>query len=645
MSDYLPFVIVGLTVGSVYGIAALGLVLTYKTSGVFNFGHGAIAAAAATVFYQLHIRNGMPWVPAAVISVLLFGVITGLILERLSAGLADAATAYRIVATVGLVLIVPASFTLIYGPLPVSFPQFLPGGTAFTVSSVEVGVDAVVTTCLGLISVLALYLFFRYSVLGVAMRAVVDRPELLDLVGESPTRVRRISWVIGSSFAAVSGLLLANTQQQLDTRLLSLLVVQAFGAAAFGAFRSLPLAYLGGLVLGVVQSLAGKVVADQPELRGLDLNMPFLFLFLGLLLIPRGKLVELGQAGVHTATRARTSPRIRNVGVTLGLATAVAVPFVVDSKITVWTTALAALPLFLSLGLLVRTSGQISLCQVGFAAIGATTFAHLQSNGLPWAAALLMAGVVVIPVGALISIPAIRLSGLYLALATLGFGILLAQFFYTKSYMFGTGANLTTSRPEGFTSDRSYYFVVLAVSLVAIGVVVTIERARLGRLLRGVADSPTALAGLGTNTNVTRVLVFCLSAFLAGVSGALTAGVFGAINSGSFPYFQSLVVLAVLMICGTRTVPAAVLGTLLLTLPPAYITGGDDVVSTSQLGFGLAAIAVAVLSTGRFRSWTARLAVASEERLSASPAADRMPEQAPNPTSNRRQLMAAAGPK
>ncbi len=149
---------------------------------------------------------------------------------------------------------------------------------------------------------------------------------------------------------------------------------------------------------------------------------------------------------------------------------------------------------------------------------------------------------------------------------------------------------------------------------------VTVERARLGRLLRGMADSPTALSGLGTNTNVTRVFVFCVSAFLAGVSGALTAGLFGAINSGSFPYFQSLVVLAVLMICGTRTVPAAVLGTLLLTLPPAYLDGGDDVVSGFQLGFGLAAIAVAVLTTGRFRDWIARQAVVSEPRRAASPA-------------------------
>jgi ABC-type branched-subunit amino acid transport system permease subunit len=616
MSAYLPYLIIGLTTGSVYAIAALGLVLTYKTSGVFNFGHGAVAAAAAGVFYELHNRQGWAWPLAAFVAVVVFGIVTGVLLERLAAGLAPVATAYRIIATVGLILIVPALFALRNGPLAVTFPQFLPKGVVFTVSGVHVGTADVVTFALGLLAVVGLFAFFRTSRLGVSMRAVVDRPELLDLTGESPARVRRISWIIGSAFAGVSGLLLVNTQQQLDIILVSLLVVSAFGAATFGAFQSLPLAYVGGITLGVIQGVASKFTADHTSLAGLDTNMPFLFLFIGLLVIPRKKLVELGQRATRQAVRRSALPaKARNSLTGLAVLAAVLVPFLVGTRLASWTSAAAYFPMFLSLGLLVRTSGQISLCQIGFMAIGATTFGHALAGGFPWLLALLAAGLVVVPVGAIVAIPAIRLSGLYLGLATLGFGILLAQFFYTKSYMFGPSVSIATPRPHflGLDTDRGYFYLLLLVGLLAAGLVVAIERSRLGRLLRGMADSPTALTMLGTNTNVSRVLVFCLSSFLAGISGALFSGVFGTVNNEPFTYFKSLIVLAVLMICGRRTVPAAALATIALNIPTAYIDG-KNVGNYEQLIFGAAAIAVAVSSGGRLSNAVARLTTRYEER-------------------------------
>ncbi len=628
MNDYLPFIVIGIITGSVYGIAALGLVLTYKTSGVFNFGHGAIAAASAVVFFELHVRQSWPWPLAALVSVVAFGVLAGLLLERMAAGLANATVAYRIIATIGLILIVVAATDLKYGSIPQTFPTFLPTDTAFTISGVSVGWDGVATAVIGLVAVVGLYVFFRVTKLGVAMRAVVDRPELVDLTGESPSRVRRIAWIIGCSFASISGLLLVNTQRTLNIVLLALLVVAAFGAATFGAFRSLPLAYAGGLVLGVTQAVAGKLSAENPSIAGLDTNMPFLFLFVGLLVIPRRKLVELGTRPVRAA-RARRSPtqgtRAFNSAVILAaLVGAVLIPQVVGTKLPTWTTAAAMVPLFLSLGLLVRTSGQISLCQIGFAAIGATTFGHMLDKGVPFGFALLLAGLVAVPVGALVAIPAIRLSGLYLALATLGFGILLAQFFYTKDYMFGQSVSIETPRPTfwNLDSDKGYFYLLLAVGIASALLVIAIERSRLGRLLRGMSDSPTALTMLGTSTNVARVLVFCISAFLAGVSGALIAGVFQSVNREPFNYFFSLVVLAVLMIMGRRTVPAAILATIALNVPPAYIDNANTS-SVLQLAFGATAIAVALGSGGRFSTLVASFAARFEHRQSG-PAGARM---------------------
>ena len=644
VTDYLPFIIIGLTTGSVYGIASLGLVLTYKTSGVFNFGHGAIAAAAAVVFFELHVRNNMPWALAALIAIIGFGVVAGLVLERISAGLAEAPTAYRIVATVAFILIVPAIYGIIYGPSPFNIVTFLPSGKAFAISGVQVGWDKILTAVLGVVAVVGLYVFFQRAKLGVLMRAVVDRPQLLDLTGYSPTRVRRTAWVIGSSFAAVSGILLINTLQQLDVTLLSLLVVQAFGAAVVGAFRNLPLAYLGGPILGVVQSIAGKVSAAHPALQGLDINVPFLFLFVGLLVIKRGKLVELGQQLVRDVRPTRIlSDRARAVVSVVALIAAVLVPFFVGNKLPSWNNALAQLPLLLSLGLLVRTSGQISLCQIGFAAIGATTFAHMLGDGLPWLLALVVAGLVTVPVAAIIAIPAIRLSGLYLALATLGFGILLAQFFYSKSYMFGTSISLKTSRPHffGFETDKGYYYLLLIFGLLAIVFVTVIERSRLGRLLRGMADSNTALTMIGTNTNITRVLVFCASGFLAGISGGLIACLFSAINLEPFNYVESLLYLAVLMVFGRRTVPAAILASIALTLPSAYISGAN-VLNYEELLFGVLIIGIAVVSSGRVNAAIGRVSSQFEDReISVAESRVPIPATRTEPPSARRSLVSS----
>jgi ABC-type branched-subunit amino acid transport system permease subunit len=295
----------------------------------------------------------------------------------------------------------------------------------------------------------------------------------------------------------------------------------------------------------------------------------------------------------------------------------------VDTRLSLYTTGLTQVILFLSLGLLVRTSGQISLCHVGFAAIGAAGFGHMLAHGLPWGVALLLGGVFAVPVGAFIAIPAIRLSGLFLGLATLGFGILLAQYAYGQSWMFGFG-RLDTRRPQfaGLDSDEHYYYFVLAIALAGIAVVALVERSRLGRLLRGLADSPTALTSLGTNLNMIRVMVFCLSAFLAGISGAMYASLFGSVNQDSFNYLQSLVLLAVLAISGRGTVTSAVVGALLLYVVPGYIDDPDQF-SLLQVGFGLAAILAAVLSQGQLAALVGRIAAAGKQRT-LSPWRDRL---------------------
>ena len=174
--------------------------------------------------------------------------------------------------------------------------------------------------------------------------------------------------------------------------------MQAFGAAAIARFTSLPMAFVGGIIVGVAQKLVAKLIVGHDDLQGIDLNVPFIVLFIVLLVCPRRSLVE---AGRHDQGRAPSpqpvpEPQVRTAGYAALAIVALLVPHFgrrdpphrVDARLS------AAVVLFLSLGLLVRTSGQISLCHVAFAAIGAATFAHTQSDGLPWVVAVLLAGIV-----------------------------------------------------------------------------------------------------------------------------------------------------------------------------------------------------------------------------------------------------------
>jgi ABC-type branched-subunit amino acid transport system permease subunit len=358
----------------------------------------------------------------------------------------------------------------------------------------------------------------------------------------------------------------------------------------------------------------GKEISSHPILQGLNINIPFIVLFVVLLVAPKGALTEVGrQVKARAVPASPFSPRSRRVGyLALGVL-ALLLPPLVGSHLPLWITAMTQVVLFLSLALLVRTSGQISLCHVGFAAIGAAGFGHMLAAGMPWGIAVLLGGAFAVPAGALIAVPAIRLSGLYLGLATLGFGILLAEYAYNKPFMFGFG-QLATRRPSGWTSDTRFYYLLLGIALLAFGLVAVIERSRLGRLLRGLADAPIALTTLGTNVNVSRVLVFCVSTFLAGISGATFASEFSAVNQASFIYVQSLVVLAVMAISGRRTVTVAIVAPILLYVLPGYI-GNPKLTLILQVGFGLAAIFAAAVSQGALDRFFRTQSTAHEERL------------------------------
>jgi branched-subunit amino acid ABC-type transport system permease component len=619
VSGLLPFLVIGVVSGSLYGLAGMGLVLTYKTSGIFNFAHGAVAAASAFAFYELHVVHGWAWPLALLVAVGGLGVVIGVALEQLARRLVGVRPTMTIVATVGLLLFLQGFLTWRFGAETRPFPAFLPTSRV-RLAGVGVEYGQIITVVIVAAVAAGLYSFLRRSRLGVAMRGQLDDPALLALAGTSPRRVRRAAWVIGTTLAGLTGVLIAPSLG-LDAVLLTLLVVQAFGAAAVGAFESLPVTYAGGLVVGIAAAVATKLVAGAPRLAGLPPSMPFLVLFVVLLVMPRRRLLVVGTGARRTMPRrAPVPPAVTRLALAAGAVALVAVPSVVGARLPVYINGLTFVLIFLSLGLLVHLSGQISLCQAAFAAVGATTFSHLTHGlGLPWLVALVLAGMAVVPLGAFVAVPAIRLAGIYLALATFGLGILLERVVFSTGLMFGGRGFRVAPRPEGFSSDRAYYYVVLAVVAVAAGLVVALTRSRLGGLLRALGDSPVALATHGLSTNVTRVLVFCISAFLAGVAGALFIAAPGQASGIGFGSFQSLMWLAVLTLAGTRLLASPFLAAGLLVVLPAYASGSFTA-EYQSMAFGVLAIAVALLADGRL-AWRPNAALRrSRWREAAVPA-------------------------
>jgi ABC-type branched-subunit amino acid transport system permease subunit len=598
MSDLLPFVIVGVVSGSIYALAAVGLVVTYRTSGVFNLAHGAVAAVGAYAFYELRDRNHLPWPVAALVVLGLLAPLLGLALERLGRLLAGAQEALRVVATVGLLLALTGAIAARYGNVALPFAPYFPSST-FALGDTQIGWDQLLTVIIVGLAVIALQAVFTRTRTGLAMAAVVEDPDLLALSAISPVRTRQTAWVIGSVFATSSGVLIAPTVG-LDTTVLTLLVVQAFGAAAVGRFSSIRNAYLGGIGLGIAAAIAQRYLSSSTALQGLPASLPFIVLF-GVLALSRPDrfpAVSLGRRSAANAEPWRPSTTMATALVALAFLGAA--PLLAGQRIGLFGSWIGLAIIFLSLALLVRVSGQISLCHAAFAAAGATTFHHMSVGlGLPWVVALGLAGAATALVGTAVALPAVRLTGIYLALATFGFGILMQRLAYPLGVLFGDRGVRSIPRPAGFESDTRFYYVALAV-LVVCAVAVTVVRAgRFGRVLSALGDAPEALESSGASATTAKLLAFAVSAALAGIGGAVYGASTTSVQSfAGFGFFESITWLTLVAVAGSGLITPALVGAALLTIVPSYVdVAGSE---NRNIVFGLTAIAVAVIATGRF---------------------------------------------
>src|SRR5918998_1727948 len=259
MDTFLQYTILGLVTGSVYGIAASGLVVTYTTSGIFNFAHGAVAMLAAFTYWQL--RFGWGW-PAPVALVVVLGVLAPLLGALLYGvvmrGLRGTSEVARIVVPVSVMLGFLALCTWVWDPTPRTprlFLKFFGADRTVSVAGVNLTWHEIAAVAIAIVVALGLRFLFFGTRTGVAMRAVVDDPDLLELNAGRPDRLAMASWALGAFLAALAGVLITPIQgSAMSAQALTLLVIDAFAAAMFGRLRSVPRTFVGALVLGLAGS-------------------------------------------------------------------------------------------------------------------------------------------------------------------------------------------------------------------------------------------------------------------------------------------------------------------------------------------------------------------------------------------------------
>src|SRR5438105_8164139 len=303
MEKFLSLTLTGAVSGAVYSLVASGLVVSYAASGIFDFGHGAIAFAAAFVYFELH--TGMHWaiVPAASVTILLFSPLLGLALDRrIFRPLAGADDAPRIMTTVGLLVSLPAlclwllerSATVLHWNLPRVDTVFLPPGIGpspphnYTlIRGVSVDSNQVATFVAAAVASLALWLVLRRTRLGLSMRATVDRPELARIRGVDPGRSSAAAWILGVVLAGLAGVVASPIFNSLTPGTYNLILFVAATAAVLGGLRSIPIAFAGGLALGVAQNLVAGYATFASSIQGFNSAVPFALLLVGLLFLSR----------------------------------------------------------------------------------------------------------------------------------------------------------------------------------------------------------------------------------------------------------------------------------------------------------------------------------------------------------------------
>lgn len=556
----------GLFTGGAYALIAVTITLMYRSTGVLSFAHAAFAAVGAYLYIDL-VDAGAAKPLAAALAVAA-ATLYGLAVERVvirSVRSADAAT--RLIATLGVLTFTSGVLLWHYGFSPLTAEPLLPKGS-IKIADVAVSYQKVAVLAVAATASVVLAWFLDRTRFGTAVRATAEDPEAARLHGVSLVTVARFNWGIGAVLAGAIGVLIAPLQS-VNVGTFTLLLAKALTATLVGGLSSLTLTFAGGLLVGVLESITvvRSTIAGAPQATVMVLVV--------VVLVVRRRWPEVPPAPPSMARRRRLEAPaavrsitdrgralVRPVRMPVALAMMV-LAIVVPARSPYWSfvggRALFFVIETLSLVLLVGWGGQVSLMQGAYVGIGAFGTGWLiVQHDVPVAAALLLAALAGTALGALVGVPALRLSGLQFATASLAFATA------ASSWLFVWG-ELPRSMPRGdllgldLSSDIAVYFVMLAVTVVIYGAAWNLRRSAQGRLLLAARDASATVAHFGASPARARLGVFVLASFVATLGGGLYAVLVTGLSAGDFTPFLSLTLLVYFVVGGSQSLLGPVL--------------------------------------------------------------------------------------
>jgi ABC-type branched-subunit amino acid transport system permease subunit len=602
MSSYFLFLILGLGSGATYAILGQGLVLKYRSAGVVDFAHGAVAMFIAYVFvnlrsfgelelpvvlipHQISLNggNGLNTGLAIVIS-LVYAAIFGLVLYVLIyRPLRGASPLTRVCASVGVMLALQAIAVLNYSTEPVATNPIFPS-SPLSIAKITFPEDRLFFTGVVIVISVALALIYRFSRFGLATRAGAENDRGAALTGISANVVAGQNWVIATVLAGVAGILIAPVAS-LDPTSYTLFVVPALAAALIGRFQSFWITALAGLLIGCAQSEIDKLITVWTWLpqTGLSDALPFVVIIIVMALRSRTVLARGGDVAERNPSIGRPHAPLRTAaicfvaGVLLMLVLSSVLRFAFISSLTVTCIALSVV-------VLTGYVGQVSLAQMSLAGIGGFILGHISVDwhiGFPWS--LLLAGLSAVPVGLVIGLPALRLRGVNLAVVTLGFAAAMDAVVFTSLSFTGGTAGLPIPAPRlpglnlGITQGKAYPTLVFGVLVLLVVILLGLLVARLrrgpaGRMLLAIRSNERAAGSVGINVAQGKLMAFGLAAFIAGIGGALTGYMQGELTADSFAAFTSISLLAIVFVAGVGRIAGAVVAGIMFSAAGLFVT-------------------------------------------------------------------------
>jgi branched-chain amino acid transport system permease protein len=590
VKEFVQFALLGLGSGALIAGVALGVVLTYRGSGIINLATGAVAMVTGYFFYAFKTGHGVfpeLGMAAAVILGLTAAVLMGVLSELLVfRPLRTASPLAKLVASLGILLLAQAGMLLIFGTTPKTQPPVLPKGLV-AVGDVKVPIDRFILAGVVIAIAILLTLVYRWSRFGLQTRAASENEVAAMLAGLSPNRLSMANTLLACLVAGALGLFAASITG-LNTGTLPLLVVPALAAALFARFTSFGIACAAGLAIGMAQNLIYIASTKSWFPQDRDASLPgiqdlLVFVIIVIAMFWRGASLpgrgELVEQRLPPVPRPERLLRPAVIALVVGGAALILFPF--DFRQALINTLIGVV-ICLSLVVITGFVGQVSLVQLALAGVSGFIISHLAVDaGIGFPAAPLIAAAATTLLGLLIAVSALRVRGVSLAVVTLAAAVTIEQFGFVNSrwgagtagspvpqpHLWGLelGSNAPFRGLDGKLPSPVLGFLILLGAIALCLLVANLRRGNLGQRMLAVRSNERAAAAAGINVRNVKLAAFGLSSFIAAIAGAMYAYNFGSVSALRFSALTALGLIAFAYVGGITMVSGAVIAGLIST--------------------------------------------------------------------------------